>query len=170
MKKRFIIATLSGLLSACVSQYPNDFYTRPAPLPLGNPGGNMEVQKASSSTRSAADSVDNYKVEIASRIAQMNANFVYPGNPQSMLRSVVVVHYVLAADGRLVKAEIVRSNQDKYAETTALASLQIARHFQPLILVSCEVVVSMFLKPGCLTTMAAFNYVVLRCRKQANKA
>jgi len=38
MKKRFIIATLSGLLSACVSQYPNDFYTRPAPLPLGNPG------------------------------------------------------------------------------------------------------------------------------------
>ncbi|MFZ6862204.1 TonB family protein [Undibacterium sp. Ji67W] len=131
MKKRFIIATISGLLSACVSQYPNDFYTRPAPVPLGNSGGNMAVQKTSSSTRSAADSVDNYKVEIASRIAQMNANFVYPGNPQSMLRSVVVVHYVLAADGRLVKAEIVRSNQDKYAETTALASLQNSAPFPP---------------------------------------
>jgi len=139
MKKRFnrlklinplcvgLVGFFSGALSGCVNQYPNDFYTRPAPV--NTSANNAPSQKIVSTTRSVADSVDTYKAEIAKRISQINANLVYGGNPQPMLRSVVVVHYVLASDGHLMKAEIVRSNQDKYAETTALSSLQNSAPF-----------------------------------------
>lgn len=41
-----------------------------------------------------------------------------------MLRSVIVVKYVIDAHGGLVRSEIVRSNRDSETESTALAALR----------------------------------------------
>ena len=127
MKKRSMCFVLLSSMTGCVNQYPNDFYTRQTPV--------APVQDVSSVPTprhvgaSAAVSIDRYKSEIAAQIAQINANWVYRENPQPMLRAVIVVHYVLASEGRLLKADMVRSNQAKEAENTALASLRNSAPF-----------------------------------------
>jgi protein TonB len=44
--------------------------------------------------------------------------------PQAMLRSVVVVEFVVDRNGKLLKSGIRRSNRDRESEATALASLR----------------------------------------------
>jgi len=46
-----------------------------------------------------------------------------------LLRSVVVVKYVVDANGRLLHSEILRSNHDRATEATALSSLRTAAPF-----------------------------------------
>ena len=127
MKKRSICFVLFISMNGCVNHYPNDFYTKQTPAAPATDG--RSVQQNSNVGSSSASSIDSYKSEIAARISQINANLVYQDNPQAMLRAVIVVHYVLDADGRLLKAGIVRSNQDKVAENTALASLKNSAPF-----------------------------------------
>ena len=61
---------------------------------------------------------------MAHRITQVNSTKVYIGRPQALLRSVVVVKYVVDANGGLLRSEIMRSNRDRVTETTALSSVR----------------------------------------------
>lgn len=78
---------------------------------------------------SKADSASEYRVALAQRITQTNSIKVYIGRPQALLRSVVVVKYVVDANGRLLHSEILRSNHDRATEATALSSLRTAAPF-----------------------------------------
>lgn len=78
---------------------------------------------------STADTVGEYKFALANRIAQMNSTKMYVGRPQALLRSVVVVKYVVDANGGLVRSEIMRSNRDRATEATALATLRSTAPF-----------------------------------------
>jgi protein TonB len=72
---------------------------------------------------------DLYKKELAQRIEQANADKVYVVRPQALLRSVVVVQFVVDANGKLVSSQIRRSNHDNETEASALASLRSAAPF-----------------------------------------
>lgn len=78
---------------------------------------------------SDARTLDAYKRDLALRISEVNANKVYPGRPQALLRSVVVVRYWVDARGRLARSEIMRSNRDRETEGTALATLRNSAPF-----------------------------------------
>lgn len=73
---------------------------------------------------STADSIDEYKRELGRRIQQVNSTKVYVVRPQALLRSVIVIRFVVDAEGGLVRSEIQRSNRDKQTEATAIASLR----------------------------------------------
>jgi protein TonB len=74
-----------------------------------------------------------YKRDAAMRISQRNLNSIYTGNPQALLRSVIVIKYVINADGKLLHSEIIRSNHDKITENTAMSSISIASPFPKAI-------------------------------------
>ena len=110
-------ATLAGCASrteekvpASAARVPNATSARPAP----------------SAPSSGALTLSGYKRDVALRIADINAAKVYAGRPQALLRSVVVVKYVVDANGRVLRSEILRSNHDRVTETAALHSLQSA--------------------------------------------
>jgi protein TonB len=73
---------------------------------------------------STATTLDEYKRQLGQRIHQVNSTKVYIVRPQALLRSVIVIRFVINAEGALVRSEIMRTNHDKQAETTALASLR----------------------------------------------
>ena len=73
---------------------------------------------------STAATVDSYKVDLAQRIYAVNSTQVYTTRPQALLRSVVVLKYVVDGAGNLVRSEIARSNRDRITEATALATLR----------------------------------------------
>lgn len=73
---------------------------------------------------STATTSDQYKREIGQRIQQVNSTKVYVVRPQALLRSVIVVHFIIDAEGGLVRSEIVRTNHDKETEATAVSSLR----------------------------------------------
>jgi protein TonB len=73
---------------------------------------------------STAVSLDEYKRELGLRIQQVNSTKVYVVQPQALLRSVIVVRFVVDAQGGLVRSEIMRTNHDKETEATAVASLR----------------------------------------------
>lgn len=73
---------------------------------------------------STAHTLDAYNAALAHRIAAVNSTKVFIGRPQALLRSVVVVKFVVDANGSLVRSEIMRSNRDRVTEATALASIR----------------------------------------------
>lgn len=121
MNARIAIFAAAGLLAAC-SSTPTD---SPAPQRATEKNASR-VEKAETRPEitSNASTVDAYKRELAKRISQVNSSKVYAGRPQALLRSVVVVKYVVDAQGNLVRSEIMRSNRDSATESTALASLR----------------------------------------------
>jgi protein TonB len=70
-----------------------------------------------------------YKKELAESIVKASPSKVYGERPQALLRSVVVLEFLVDADGKLLKSAVRRSNHDRVTEATALASL---RHIVPL--------------------------------------
>lgn len=78
---------------------------------------------------STARTVMGYKEDIAHRIAETSSTKVYIERPQALLRSVIVLKFVIDANGRLVRSEISRTNRDSATEATALASLRAAAPF-----------------------------------------
>ncbi|WP_175776668.1 energy transducer TonB [Burkholderia anthina] len=80
-------------------------------------------------TRSA--SIDQYRVEVAQRVAERNPSGISHGTPQAMLRSLVVVAFTIDRSGRLVNASVYRSNGDSEAEALALASLRRSAPLPP---------------------------------------
>ncbi|AOI91527.1 energy transducer TonB [Burkholderia pseudomultivorans] len=75
-----------------------------------------------SAVRSA--NLDQYRIEVARRVAERNPSGLLRGTPQAMLRSLVVVAFTVDRGGRLVNASVYRSNGDSEAEALALASLR----------------------------------------------
>ena len=114
MKTRFILVCAAAILAGCASD-------RPIPPIAGN--------AATPGVEATSSSVQAYKIALANRIASVNGNKMYPGRPQALLRSVVVVKYVVDGDGRLVRSEIMRSNRDRSSEATALATLRNSAPF-----------------------------------------
>jgi protein TonB len=88
----------------------------------------MQVEKVETTpdATSTASTFEGYKRDLAQRISQSNSTKVYEGRPQALLRSVIVVKYIVDS---LVRSEIMRSNRDKQTESTALASLKTSAPF-----------------------------------------
>lgn len=108
-----------------VAQKPAAATPAPAPVARTQPA---EVAK-DESIASRATTVDAYKRDLAKRIAEVNSSKVFPGRPQALLRSVVVVKFTVDERGQVTKSEIIRSNNDKSTESTALATLKNAGPF-----------------------------------------
>ena len=70
-----------------------------------------------------------YQKELAVHISQRNSPYIYVTQPQALLRSVIVIKFVLDAKGKLLSRDILRSNRDKETEQIALASLTRAQNF-----------------------------------------
>lgn len=78
---------------------------------------------------STARTLTGYKEDIAHRISETSSTKVYVDRPQALLRSVIVLKFVIDASGKLVRSEIARGNHDSATETTALTSLRNAAPF-----------------------------------------
>ncbi|GAC1333783.1 MAG: TonB family protein [Collimonas sp.] len=87
------------------------------------------LSSTTSNATSTATSLDDYKRGLAQRIVAVNSSQVYIGRPQALLRAVIVVKYFVSADGQLLRADIMRTNRDRNAEATALATLRRAAPF-----------------------------------------
>jgi protein TonB len=116
MKMRRLVLLCSCVLAACSTS---------------TPGGKRvdEVAKKADVGSSGAFTLNGYKRELALRISEVNASKVYTDRPQALLRSVIVLKYLLNAEGKLLRSEIVRSNHDKVTESIALASISNSAPF-----------------------------------------
>jgi protein TonB len=123
----------AGLLAGCTS---TPLYS-PSPAPALTPGParpadstfNHHDDSAAPAVNTANMSLERYKRLLAQRIAELNPSKVYPGNPQAMLRSVIVIKYVVDANGKLVSADTLRSNGDGETVSTALGAIRHAAPF-----------------------------------------
>lgn len=113
MKTRFSLLCAAAILSGCAINIPGPWRDSTAEAP----------------TSADATSVLAYKVALANHIAAVNGERMYPGRPQALLRSVVVVKYAVDGDGKLLRSEIARSNRDRSTEATALATLRNSAPF-----------------------------------------
>ena len=75
-------------------------------------------------TAAIAASMERYKHELAQKISAADPSKVYDVQPQALLRSVVVIRFVVDKDGKLLSSTILRSNGDRFTEAAALASLR----------------------------------------------
>lgn len=112
MKTRLTLLCAAAILAGCASDKP----IPPIAGTSAYPGGPI--------VGSTLSSLQAYKIALANRIAAVNGDKMYTGRPQALLRSVVVVKYVVDGDGKLVRSEIMRSNRDRSTEATALATLR----------------------------------------------
>lgn len=123
MNTRIAILVAAGVLAGCASRTVE---TPVAPPPAAAP----QVDRVETPhSHSAASTIDGYKRDIAQRIARMNSARVYAGRPQALLRSVVVLRYVVDERGQLLRSEILRSNRDRETESTALTTLRNSAPF-----------------------------------------
>jgi protein TonB len=70
--------------------------------------------------------LDQYREAVARRIVERNPSYVLHGTPQAMLRSLVVVSFVVDRNGHVVTSSVYRTNGDDETESTALATLRRA--------------------------------------------
>ncbi|MFP6558337.1 energy transducer TonB [Paraburkholderia sp. B3] len=73
-----------------------------------------------------SNTLDQYRTAVAHRIVDRNPSYILHGSPQAMLRSLVVVSFVVDRNGQIVKSSIYRTNGDDEAEATALSTLRRA--------------------------------------------
>ncbi|AMP02292.1 tonB family C-terminal domain protein [Collimonas arenae] len=93
------------------------------------PGTRPPIATTTPDATSTASTLDDYKRALAQRIVAVNSTAVYVGRPQALLRAVIVVKYYVDADGKLLRTEIIRTNKDRRAETSALTALRRAAPF-----------------------------------------
>lgn len=124
MKTALVIFSTACLLAGCASHPPDKVATAPSKREPA-----ASTSKDTSTATSRALTLAGYKQDLAQRIADVNADKVYPGRPQALLRSVIVVKYAVDAGGHLMRSEIIRSNHDSDTKTTALASLRKSAPF-----------------------------------------
>lgn len=94
---------------------------------LNQPSQSANAQRPEAALRrGTAMSIDRYKQTLAHHVVKMNPDKIYPGNPQAMLRSVVVIKFVLDSNGSLIRSDTLRTNGDSAAEKTALSALRKA--------------------------------------------
>ncbi|MES2070748.1 MAG: TonB family protein [Pseudomonadota bacterium] len=119
MKIKTAIALIACICAACSTRGPDTPAKRDQTAKKI-----IDKTETTPSATSTALTLNGYKRDLAERIAEVNSTKVYVERPQALLRSVIVVKYQVGSDGKLVHAEIVRSNHDRATESTALASLQ----------------------------------------------
>lgn len=124
MKTKFAIAS-AAVLAGCTATPVNQ------PTSDSSHAGQRNAPAATVSHNTSFMSLDRYKRLVAQRIAEVNPDKIYPGNPQALLRSVVVLKYVLDANGKLVHSDTLRSNGDSVTVATALSALRNAAPFPP---------------------------------------
>ncbi|WP_027795393.1 energy transducer TonB family protein [Paraburkholderia acidipaludis] len=73
-----------------------------------------------------SNTLDQYRTAVAHRIVDRNPSYILHGSPQAMLRSLVVVSFVVDRNGQIVKSSVYRTNGDDEAEATALSTLRRA--------------------------------------------
>ena len=73
---------------------------------------------------STATTPDQYKRELGQRIVEVNSINVYVTRPQALLHAVIVVRFVVDAQGGLVRSEVSRGHSDKTMELAALKALR----------------------------------------------
>ena len=115
----FSLVVATGILAGCASSVTDTVLHPVATVKQAFGHGDAQGELASS-----AASLDGYKRDVAYRITQVNSGKVFTGRPQALLRSVVVLKYMVDANGGIVRSEILRSNHDRETEATALASLR----------------------------------------------
>jgi periplasmic protein TonB len=125
MNTRIAILLVAGVLAGCASR-PSDTPPLHAPEKPSRAERKTELPEPQASH---ASTLDGYKRDLALRISEVNASKIYAGRPQALLRSVVVLRYVVDARGNLVRSEIMRSNRDSETESTALATLRNSAPF-----------------------------------------
>ncbi len=113
----------TALLASCSSKPPAQVGEALSPQEVARIERPDLVQTTPDAT-STARTIDDYKRDIAQRISQVNSTRIYPGQPQALLRSVVVLRFSVDGSGKLLKSEILRSNRDSVTEATALSSLR----------------------------------------------
>jgi protein TonB len=123
MNNRITMLLTASVLAGCTTPT-----THRSDGPVDQITGIEKVETTRGGTSTAA-TFEGYKRDLAQRISQVNSMKVYTGRPQALLRSVVVVKYVVDAQGNLARSEILRSNRDGVTEATALASLRQAAPF-----------------------------------------
>ncbi|SEJ80952.1 trypsin-like peptidase domain-containing protein [Paraburkholderia diazotrophica] len=84
----------------------------------------MHPDLTANEMQAPAAQLDQYQVAVAQRIEKSNPSDVLHGNPQAMLRSVVVLSFVVDRDGHVIESSVYRTNGDGDAESIALASLR----------------------------------------------
>jgi protein TonB len=119
MKTRILLVIAASLLASCAS-HPDQESSQP---------GSSIPAVASPASASQSSTLTGYKREAAQHISQTSVSKTFTGRPQALLRSVVVVKYVLDAQGNLTRSEIMRSNRDSATEAIALATLRSAAPF-----------------------------------------
>ena len=125
MNIRIAFLLIAGVLAGCASRTAET----PATHSAGQAARVEKKAEVPEAQASSVGTVDGYKRDLALRISQVNASKVYSGRPQALLRSVVVLRYVVDARGNLVRSEIMRSNRDSETESTALATLRNSAPF-----------------------------------------
>jgi periplasmic protein TonB len=123
MKIRFLIVMLSGILLACSGPAPE--IKKDVRKPIQKP----DEKVASLPQPLKTLTLNAYQHELALRISQTNLSNVYTDRPQALLRSVIVLKYVINADGKLLRREVIRSNNDKTTENIAMSSISNAAPF-----------------------------------------
>jgi protein TonB len=127
--KRVAWAT-AGILAGCsVTTTPPVYHPSPQPAPnnTSRPDSTMRQDNAPL-YRTDNMSLERYKRVLAQRIVDQNPDRVYPGNPQALLRAVIVLKYSLDGNGAVMSVDTIRSNGDAAALATANAAI---RHAAP---------------------------------------
>jgi protein TonB len=127
MKTKLALAS-TALLAGCTTA---SYYQPSSPSSSYTPAPRTSNSTATGYRPTPNMSVDSYKRLVAKQITAANPDKVYPGNPQAMLRSVVVLKYVVDSNGRLVRSDTLRSNGDSATVATAMSALRKAAPFPP---------------------------------------
>lgn len=112
------------MLAGCTSPTAGD-----RSIPTAGGAGKLEKVETTRDATSTALTFEGYKRDLAQRISQVSSTKVYTGQPQALLRSVIVLKFVVDSQGNLLRSEIMRSNRDRITEATALTSLKAAAPF-----------------------------------------
>jgi protein TonB len=120
---------LGLLLAACgapktETPQPDTAVEKPK-IPDNNSGKPDQLKIVKSNAKTLVD----YQLELANHLSRVNAATIYAGNPQALLRSVIVLRFSVNSQGNLLSKVIVRSNKDRETEAIALSSLVKAQPF-----------------------------------------
>ena len=129
MKIRYSAFFLGCILAACTTptfEVKKENIKQKEPP---KPDKKLDIKPEEAVLPSTSLTFNAYKRDLALHISQMNVNSIYKGRPQALLRSVIVLKYVINADGKLLRSEIIRSNHDKTTENIALSSISKASPF-----------------------------------------
>jgi protein TonB len=115
-----VAAAIAAFLAGCSSAPP----PQQGAVPSASVLSRVERADTTPDATSTSRTVDGYKRDIALRISEVNSTKVYEGQPQALLRSIIVVKFSVDGSGKLLRSEIVRTNHDSATEATALGSLR----------------------------------------------